>query len=106
MKGSFSKRVGKRGTVTWTCVLDLPSDPATGKRRQKRLSAPTRKALEALVSETLHEVHTDTYLEPGTTPLGAYLVEWLEAAEPTLRPASRIRYGATVHRHLVPGLGG
>ena len=42
MQGSIQKRTGKRGTV-WTAVIDLPCDPATGKRRQKRITAPTKK---------------------------------------------------------------
>jgi hypothetical protein len=40
----------------WTCVVDLTPDPVTGRRRQRRLSAPTRKALAARVTDALHAV--------------------------------------------------
>ena len=51
MKGHIEKRVGKSGKVTWTVVIDVPADPVTGKRRQRRLSAPTKKELERLVAK-------------------------------------------------------
>jgi hypothetical protein len=40
LKGSIQKRTGKKGVI-WTVVVDLPRDPVTGKRRQKRISAKT-----------------------------------------------------------------
>lgn len=105
MKGSITKRVGASGRVTWTCVIDLPPDPVTKKRRQRRLSAPTRKALEALQAKTLHELQTGAYVEPSTVTLAAYLARWLEAAEPTIRPSTYDLYRRIIARHLTPGIG-
>lgn len=104
MKGSIQKRTGKRG-VSWYVVLDLPSDPLTGKRRQKRLSAPTRKELEAKVAETLHKVNTGTYIEASTQPLADFLTAWLERIESTVRPATHDRYRRIVERQIGPALG-
>ena len=106
MKGGFSKRVGKRGGVVWTCVVDLPPDPVTGARRQRRLSAPTRKELEARVTDALHAVQTGDYLEPSKSTLGDFLARWLAAVEPTVRPSSHVRYRDAITCQIAPALGG
>ena len=91
MQGSIQKRTGKRG-VTWTIVVDLPRDPITGNRRQKRLSAPTKKEAEALLTKTLHDLHTGAYIEPTTMTLAEYTSKWLETIRPSVRPSTRERY--------------
>lgn len=91
--------------MTWTCVIDLPPDPVTKKRRQKRLSAPTRKALENLQATTLHQLHIGTYIEPSTATTGEYLNQWLAAAEPTLRPSSYLRYKGALDKQIISALG-
>ena len=91
MKGSVQKRIGKNG-VTWTVVVDLPRDRVTGKRRQKRISAKTKKEAEKLLTRTLHELQTGSYIEPSTFTLAEYLERWLEAAAPTVKPNTIDRY--------------
>jgi integrase len=104
VKGSIQKRVGKRGT-SYIVTYDLAPAPVTGKRRQKRETAPTRKEAEALLTKALHQLHSGTYIEPSTIPLGTYLVKWLEAAEATIRPATWHRYQRLIVRHMIPALG-
>jgi hypothetical protein len=53
LKGSIQKRIGKKGVI-WTVVVDLPRDRVTGKRRQKWLSAKTKKEVERLAAQTIH----------------------------------------------------
>jgi hypothetical protein len=50
MKGSVKKR-GK----SWTAVIDLPRDPVTGHRRQKRFTAATKR--EADLLERVMNIH-------------------------------------------------
>ena len=91
MKGSIQKRIGKKGVI-WTVVVDLPRDRVTGKRRQKRISAKTKKEAEKLLTRTLHELQTGSYIEPSTFTLAEYLERWLEAAAPTVKPNTIDRY--------------
>jgi integrase len=102
MQGSIKKRVGKRG-VAWTAVLDLGRDPVTGKRKQKRLSARTRKEIEDQLTKTLHDLRTGVYLEPSDEPLSSYLPRWLDTL--TVRPSSVRKYQLVVVKHLIPALG-
>ena len=46
MKGEAKKRIGTHG-ISWQIVVELPRDPATGKRRQKFLTAPTKREVES-----------------------------------------------------------
>jgi integrase len=103
MQGSIQKRVGKRG-VTWTAVVDLPPDPLTGKRRQKRLAATTKQEIERLVAEHIQRVTSGSYADAGKLTLRAYLARWLAALE-GVSPATRRRYADLVRLHVVPVLG-
>jgi integrase len=102
MQGSIQKRVGKRGTV-WTAVVDLPRDPATGKRKQKRITAPTKKEVEQQVARTLHELQTGTYVEPSKLTVGQWVTEWL-VSHPC-RESSWVRYELDLRRWILPALG-
>jgi integrase len=103
MQGSIQKRIGKRG-VTWTVVADMPPDPVTGRRRQKRISAPTKKEIEQLVAQHIQSVNTGTYVDASKLTLGDYLTQWLGALE-GVGPATRRRYADLVRLHVVPVLG-
>ena len=105
MQGSIQKRFGKRGIV-WTAVIDLPRDPVTGKRRQKRLAAPTKKEAEALLTKSLHDLRSGTYVEESCLTLAEYLEQWLSAIGPTISPASLVRYRGVIRSRLMPALGG
>lgn len=104
--GSIEKRVGKSGKVVWGAVVDIGVDPVTGKRRQRRISAPTKRELEALIQETRTNVQRGTHVEPSKQTVREYLEEWLGAAEGTLRPASYVRYQRAIQNHVLPALGG
>src|SRR5262249_15422229 len=102
MKGSIQKRVGKRGTV-WTAVVDLPRDPITGKRRQKRITASTRKLVEEQVAKALHELQTGTYIMSSKLTVGQWITEWLESHP--CRESSWVRYELDVRRWILPAMG-
>lgn len=104
MQGSIQKRTGKNG-ISWTALLDLPRDPVTGKRRQKRITAKTKKEAERLLSQAMHELRTGSYIEPTTATVAAYLDRWLEAATPTVKPNTIDRYRRIVERKINPALG-
>ncbi len=102
MQGSIQKRVGKRGTV-WTAVIDLPRDPVTGKRRQKRITAATKKAVEQQVATVLHELQSGTHVERSKLTVGQWITEWL-LSHPCPE-SSWVRYELDVRRWILPALG-
>ena len=95
--------IERRG-AGWTAVVDLPADPATGKRRQKRLTAATRREIEALVVATIQAAQGG-FTDAGRATVRDYLPRWQEAAAPTLRPATRRRYADLIRLHILPVLG-
>jgi integrase len=105
MQGSIQKRAGKRG-VTWKVVIDLDRDPITGKRRQKRLTAPSKSAAEELLTKTLHDLRSGTYVEESALTLSQYLTQWASAIAPTVKPSTILRYRGVITSRLTPALGG
>ena len=85
MRGSITKRTGPRGT-SWYAVVDVGRDPTTGERRQKRVSAPTRKECEALVRDTIRAAESGAPAALSRLKVRDYLDKWLASVEPTLRP--------------------
>ncbi len=76
---------------TWSMIVDLPNDPATGKRRQKRITAETRKELESKAAAIIHTAETG-FVEPRGVTLAAFWERWCEAKAPTLsRPPRALR---------------
>ena len=105
MKGSIRKRVGKKG-VTWVAVVDLPRDPVTGKRRQKWISAKTKKEAERLAAQTIHAVDSGTFTDTGKRTVADYLEQWLEAYAPgACKPTTYDRYTSLIRTHINPALG-
>lgn len=105
MGAKFRKRVASDGSTSWHTIIDAGADPMSGKRRQRRLTAPTKDALTKLVTKTLATVHQGAYIDLSDDRLETYLQHWLAAIEPTVRPATASRYGDMIRRHLAPGLG-
>lgn len=101
----IKKYVAKNGKTTYRVVYDLPPDPVSGKRRQKWMTAPTKKEAEKLLAKVTHEVTTGTYIDSNTAPLRDYLTEWLAGVESSVWPSTYVRYRDAVRRHIVPALG-
>jgi integrase len=101
MRGSTEKRVRQKGTV-WTARVDLPPDPATGKRRQRRITAATKKELDALVAQAIHDAQRGVtgFADAGRLTVRAYLDQWLETVAPTLRASTVRRYRDLCRKHI------
>jgi len=99
MRGSIEKRGAK-----WSAVVDLPPDPATGKRRRKRVTAPTKREVEALVAKTIQSAQTG-FIDDGRLNLRDYLDQWLTAIAPNVRAATHRRYRDLARLHVLPILG-
>jgi integrase len=106
VKLNADKRTYDDGTTVWTTRLELPPDPITGKRRQRRIQAPTKKALEALAITTLNELQTGTYIEPTTVTVSEYLDHWLKtSAVHNVRATTYRSYEQMIRVHMKPILG-
>ena len=81
------------------------TDPATGKRAHKRISAGTRKECEAKLRAAIHEIETGSGVRDKNLTLRTYLVDWLKAVEQTVRPATHKRYSGIARVQILPALG-
>lgn len=79
------------------------TDPVTGQRTQKRVTARTKRELDVAVSKVKAEWSDGTYLEPSKERLAVFLDHWLETAD--LAPNTRKAYRGVVKRLIAPRLG-
>ena len=103
MKRGSVKRSGKG----WMYVVDLGTDPATGKRRQERKRGfrTQREAADAL-DERMGEVRTGVVAVDHRLTLATYLSQWIEAKEAAgRRPTTMRSYRMHIDNYLVPHLG-
>lgn len=95
--------ITKRGDA-WTAVVDLPPDPATGKRRQKRITARTKKEVEARVAEVIASIERGAFADPGKLTVRDAITHYLATAD--LAPNSRRAYEGAARRIVLPRIGG
>ncbi len=97
----------KRYKNSYTIVLSLGVDPATGKKRQQWVSVKgTKKEAEKRLAELLHQLDNGTFMKPGKTTLGEFLERWLkDYAWPNLAPRTAEGYEHIIRRHLILSLG-
>ncbi|MDA8334721.1 MAG: site-specific integrase [Peptococcaceae bacterium] len=104
-RGSKIKKVtGKRG-VSYRTTVDVGTDPATGKRKQKVLTAKTKQELEVLVAQTLADVSRNVYFEPAKMTVGEYLDYWLKNTNAKVEPTTYQGYEIAIRLHLKPAFG-
>ncbi len=99
MRGHLTKRGD-----SWTAVVDLPPDPATGKRRQKRVTARTKRELEQQVA-ALIQAGQAGFIDAGKLTVRDYFERWLETTAPTLRAVTVRRYRDVARLHIVGVIG-
>jgi integrase len=101
MRGS----VVKRG-ASYSVVVDLDRDPATGKRRQKWHSGyRTRRDAERALAEMVDAVNRGSYVPKTRQTVGEFATEWLAAITPTVRPATHYSYKRNLRLHVEPYIG-
>src|SRR4030042_4290682 len=99
--------ITKRGKDSYTIVINLGTDPATGKRKQQWVSIKgTKKDAEMKLAESLHQIDTGVFTRPGKTTLGDSLDQWLkDYCWTNLAPDTAQSYQWIVRSHLIPALG-
>ena len=99
--------IKQRAKGTWSIIVDLGRDPATGKRKQQWISVKgtTRDAGKRLV-ELLHQLDTGAYVKPAKTTVGNFLDQWLRNyAGPNVAPMTAEGYEHIIRQHFIPALG-
>lgn len=87
----------------WYVQVSLGSTP-DGKRKRKTLSAKTKAAVEAKVSQFL-EVHRPHDRTPTGRTLQDWLQEWFEIHEAGWKPRTQELYRHLIDRHITPVIG-
>jgi integrase len=93
------------GGVTWYATVELSRDPHTGKRRQKHVSGPTRKACEAEIAKLIERDERGETTVAAKLTVAQYLEQWLAAIAPTVRISTITGYRHKVNGHIVPLIG-
>jgi hypothetical protein len=101
MRGSVVKK-GDRYYVK----IELDTDPATGRRRQKWHSGyRTKREAERARVDLLSKLDRGEYVEPSQQTLAEFLHEWLRAIEPTVRASTFDSYSRNVRNHVIAHIG-
>jgi hypothetical protein len=100
VRGSIVRR-GK----SYSVVVDLGSDPETGKRRQKWHSGyRTKREAEAALADLVGSVNRGMYIAPSKQTFAEFAADWLEAIKPTLRDSTHYSYTRNLRLHVIPVL--
>jgi integrase len=99
--------ITRRAKDSYTIVLNLGTDPETGKRRQQWVTVKgTKKDAERRLSELLNQLDTGTFVKPRKIAVEEYLQQWLaDYAELHCSPKTIESYRQVINSHLVPELG-
>jgi integrase len=101
MRGS----VVKRGR-TWSYVLDVGRDAATGRRRQRwKGGFATKGDAEHALAARLAGVDGAPVDDAGRVSLAAYLDEWLAGVRPALKPSTAKSYAEIIRWYVNPRVG-
>ena len=67
----------KRAKDSWSIVIDIAKEPATGKRKQQWYSIKgTKKEAAKKLAEILHQLDTGTFIRPDKITLAEFLEKW------------------------------
>ncbi|MHB1740000.1 MAG: tyrosine-type recombinase/integrase [Actinomycetes bacterium] len=101
--GAACPRLKSSRHGAWWVRVDLPPDPVSGRRRQRRLGPyPTAAAAES--ARRAASAHLSSGGTLVSITVAEYLTGWLAGAV-DLRPSTRASYTGHVNTYLVPHLG-
>jgi integrase len=83
----------------------LATDPATGTRRQRRVTARTKREVERQVAELINKCESGGFIDAGKVTVREFFDRWLEATALTLRAVTVRRYQDLVRLHIAGVIG-
>ena len=102
-----SGSIEERSKGRWRVTVELPRDPATGKRRRRRFTVRgTKRDAQRALREALSE-RDHGGVDPNRITTGEWLEHWVEqrVRDGAIAPGTVESYRSIVRAHLVPGLG-
>ncbi len=97
--------VRKRGSDTWQLVVDLPRDPATGKRRQRYVTVHgSKRKADAELAKLLSEA-SNSRARTSSTSTEHAIREWIDLVSQSLSPTTVRGYLGWINLEIVPALG-
>jgi integrase len=96
----------KRAKDSYSIVISLGTDPATGKRLRQWVSIKgNKKDAERKLAEMLHQIDTGYFVEPNNITVAEYFEKWLEGYKNSLSPRGYERYRDIIRKGVIPMLG-
>lgn len=101
-----SAHLRKRGDKSWSIILELGEDPATGKRIQKWVTFHgTKRDAEVCKAELITDAERGQISASPKMTVADYLEHWLkDHAEPNTGPKTYYRYEGIIRNNIVPYL--
>lgn len=100
--------LNQRSKGSWTIWLELPKDPATGKRQRKTFTVKgSKREAEKRLADLQHQLNNGLPVDTSKITLREYLGSWLsDVVALRNRPRTLEGYRTIVDRHIIPNLGG
>src|SRR3990172_9409360 len=96
--------IRKRGN-SWSVVVYLGRDPATGKGRHKWFTHRRKRDAERHLHQLVATLEAGGTVAVTRQRLGEYLGDWLRGHAPQVAPTTFASYRDTIRKHLTPELG-
>ncbi len=99
--------IRRQSKKSWEIVIELPRDPATGRRRQHfEMVRGLKKDAERRLSELINSLDRGGFVQPSRISLAGWLDTWLKTCVvPNLKAQTADSYLSEIRVHLVPALG-
>ena len=106
-KANMPGQIKRRNAGSWTVIIDMGNDPASGRRRQIwRSVRGTKRQAQELLTELLHQRDNGIDIPSGRATVATFLEYWLaNSAKLNCAPATVLQYQWAVRKHLVPAFG-
>jgi len=96
----------KRPDGRWAAQITVGYNPETGKAKRKTVYGNTKQEVARKLAEIIHQLNTDSYLEPTKLTLGQWLDKWLsEYKKGKLKAGTYENYETIINVHIKPVLG-
>ena len=102
-----SGSIEERSKGRWRVTVELPRDPATGKRRRRRFTVRgTKRDAQRALRDALNE-RDHGGVDPNRITTGEWLEHWIgqRVRDGSIAPGTLESYRSIVRAHLIPAIG-
>lgn len=102
VSGHIRKRVKKNGDVSYQIIIELPIDPATGKRNRKyKTIKGTKKQAEKVLRKMMDDLENHTFVEDSNITVSELVMMWFELYLKDLSPTTLEGYEYQIKNYIV-----